>query len=160
MRQPREHMVGSAISRRDLLAGASAAPFAETSGDFTNDPTVAMCETWFARRAEANRLEDRWGHLELELTRHHDWYKLTQRQRCRLPAGQELFDIDERLEALDSERGALLKRLPTVRAISRSGLMAKLAVAAIAIEPDDFKDEHNLIASILRDLKMMPIGTV
>lgn len=158
MPKPQVHAVDGTISRRDLLAGASAAPLA--SGGPASDPTVAMCETWLANRTETDRLQERWGALEHELTHRHGWRQLTQRQRCRLPAGQELFDIDERLEALDRERGALLKRLPAMHANSRSGLLAKLAVAAIVIEPYDFKDEHHLIASILRDLKMMPIGTV
>lgn len=146
-------------TRRTILAGLSCGSLA-TPAPAHVDETVAVGERWLALNAEAERLQSRWGDLEDVLVRHHRWYKLTERERCRLPAGQELFDIDERMDALDDEREATLKRLPTLQAKTRAGLAAKLAVAAIAISPDDHVDEHSLIASILRDLKMMPVGTI
>lgn len=147
-------------TRRTILAGLSctSAPLAAVATQM--DETVTTGEHWLALNAEAERLQSRWGQLEDALVRHHRWYKLTERERCRLPAGQELFDIDERMDALDAEREAALKRLPMLQAKTKAGLAAKLAVAAIAISPADHEDEHNLIASILRDLKLMPAGTV
>lgn len=146
-------------TRRTVLAGLSSGSLAHAAPT-GNDETVAVGERWLALNVETERLQSRWGQLEDALVRHHRWYKLTERERCQLPAGQELFDIDERLDALDDEREAALKRLPMLQAKTKAGLAAKLAVAAIAISPDDHEDEHNLIASILRDLKMMPPGTV
>lgn len=146
-------------TRRTILAGLSSTPFVEPA-EWQADETVSAGEHWLALNAETERLQSRWGQLEDALVRHHRWYKLTERERCRLPAGQELFDIDERMDALDDEREAALKRLPMLQAKTKAGLAAKLAVAAIAISPYDHEDEHNLIASILRDLKMMPPGTV
>lgn len=148
------------LSRREVIGSAAAAPLTDIQTYHLADQTARTCEQWLTTNAEAERLQGRWAKIEDHLVTQHRWYRLTERQRCALPAAQELFDIDERLEILHAERDALLHRLPSLQATSRSGLAAKLAVAAVALSPEDHEDAHNLIASILRDLKMMPVGTV
>lgn len=147
-------------TRREVIGSLSVTPLTGGENIRVCDQSVNECERWLATNTEAERLQGRWAKLEHHLVSQHRWYKLTERQRCALPAAQELFDIDERLEVLHAERDALLHRLPTLRATTRSGIAAKLAVAAVILPPEDHEDAHYLIASILRDLKMMPVGTV
>ncbi|MBL8559183.1 MAG: hypothetical protein JNM47_10720 [Hyphomonadaceae bacterium] len=160
MSNPRRRSHGPHPSRRSILTASTTSLLTIGSGLWYRDTCVVACEGWLATNAEAERLQGRWAKIEDHLVSQHRWYRLTERQRCALPAAQELFDIDERLEILHEERDALLHRLPSLQATSRSGLAAKLAVAAVALSPEDHEDAHNLIASILRDLKMIPVGTV
>lgn len=154
-RQPFDHL---SPSRRAVLGTGAMMALTGVGNSDSADRSVADCERWLATNAEIESLSGRWAKLEDHLVKRHRWLKLTERQRCALPEAQDLFDIDERLEVLHAERDALLRRLPTIQAMSVRGLAGKLAVAAVAIAPDDHEDVHHLIASILRDLKMMPNG--
>lgn len=66
-----------------------------------------------------------------------------------------MFDIDERLETLLDDRDALLALLPAFVIASLQGIAAKIAVAAVVIGPEDFKEAHLLLASVLRDLRAL-----
>ena len=149
-----------APSRRAIVTALTLAPLSgvpqQASPSMATDRAVNVCEAWLALNQEADRLQAHWSRLEHDLVRDHHWYKLTERQRCMLPAAQALFDIDERIEALHQERDILLARIPELQAATTFGLAAKLAVAAVVVSPDDHAEAHHLIASILRDLKMMP----
>ena len=148
------------VSRRDVIGAASVAPLVASCSKRVPDQATKISERWLLANAEADRLQCQWGKLENHLVQHHGWYDLTERQRCMLPAAQELFDIDERIERLHAQCAAMLRCLPTLEATSRTALAAKLAVAAIVISPEDNEDAYTLVASILRDLNVMPAGVV
>ena len=150
------------FSRRGILTTIASAPALRSPGlqegvRGGGDEVAGACEVWLAKNAESERLQVRWSRLEDHLVRDHRWHRLTERERCNLPAAQELFDIDERLDILRAERDALLTRLPTLQASNRTGLAAKLAVAAMVVSPDDHEDAHTLIASILHDLQSISV---
>ncbi|GAM99812.1 hypothetical protein U91I_03467 [alpha proteobacterium U9-1i] len=118
------------------------------------DPAAEACQAWLARDAEHERLAVQWSRLEARLHREHNWMKLTRAQRRRFPECRELDDIDDRIEALSDENGALLKTLPAIVAASQIGICAKLTIV-IKETKNDCEDVHSLILSILRDYRAL-----
>jgi hypothetical protein len=141
------------FSRRQLIAGGAVAPFADSN--LAVDPAHAACADWLARDVERVSLIARWQALETVLAREHDWHRLTLRQRKRLPQAAELDAIDDRLDVLSEESRQLLAALPTLRAITISGIAAKLKVATIEVRPEENEEAHKLIASIARDFSAL-----
>ena len=142
-------------SRRLVLAGAAATPFSVNAAGASpmTDPAVTACENWLARHAEHERLGQRWQQLESRLAREHNWFKLNRRQRMRFPEAQEMDDLYDRMDVLHDENEILFALLPTIIATTDVGIAAKLAVAAVQVCPDENKEAHQLIASILRDFR-------
>lgn len=69
--------------------------------------------------------------------------------------GREMADIDRMLSSLFDQRWKLLAELPEVAANDPTGVAAKIAVAARAVDPEDHEEAHNLIAGAARDLANM-----
>lgn len=140
------------FSRRQLMAGSAALSMLPNT-PLAADPAIAACETWLARQRERQSLSRRWQKLETRLVRERDWFNLTRRQRAALPEAAELDVIDDRLDVLAAQNEELLAILPGIAAITAQGLALKLAVAVAHVPPEENKDAHDLIASILRDLQ-------
>ena len=132
----RGSLYGAKLSRRRLLPSGPAAAVATALPAPLVDDVVAASEQRLSRESEAQASQTRWGRLEDKRMRAHRWKQLTERQRCNLPAAQDLCDIDERLDVLPAERDALLTRLPSPQASNRTGPPAKLAVAATVVSSD------------------------
>ena len=80
--------------------------------------------------------------------------KLTRAQRRRFPESRELDDLDDRIEVLSDENGALLKALPAIVAASPIGIGGKLTIAVLETKTD-CEHVHRLIASLLRDYRAL-----
>lgn len=120
-----------------------------------HDPALPPCAAWLARHAEAELLTRRWQELETYLIREHDWFRLGRRRQAAIREGAELLAIGHRLRDIQHLNSELIAALPGVRATTAMGLAAKLEVAAAHIRPEDSRDAHELVQSILRDLLEM-----
>ncbi|MCR6644492.1 MAG: hypothetical protein NVV62_08215 [Terricaulis sp.] len=122
------------------------------------DPAASACQTWLSRQTEHERLGKRWQQIETRLFRDHNWSRLTRAQRKRFPEKHEMDDLYDRMDALHEENRVLLASLPALVATSSSGIIGKLAVAAIEVCPEENEEAHRLIASILRDYRALHGG--
>jgi hypothetical protein len=138
--------------------GAVAAPLAGAIPSFGHDLTIAACETWLDRHAEHERLSARWQQIESRLFKEYNWPKLTPTQRKRFPEKHEMDDLYDRMDALCDQNNILLAQLPTIVATTNLGIAGKLAVAVLEVNPEDNKEAHLLIASILRDFRALHGG--
>lgn len=116
------------------------------------DPALAPCKIWLARHLEGERLTRRWQELETYLIREHDWFRLGRRRQATIREGAELLALGHRLRDIQHLNSELIAALPHVRATTVQGLAAKLEVAATHIRPEDSRDAHELVQSILHDL--------
>lgn len=139
-------------SRRQLVTGAAALPLLPVM-QTAIDPAIAACETWLARREEHESLTRRWQRLETRLIREHNWFTLSRRERAALPEAAELDAIDDRLDDLHALNQDVLAALPAIAATTTQGLASKLAVAVAYVRPDENEEAHDLIRSVLRDLR-------
>lgn len=137
---------------RRLMLGAAATPLIPAA--FAADHAAEACQVWLARNTEHERLAAQWSRLEARLHREHNWMKLTRAQRRRFPQNRELDDLDDRIEVLSDENGALLKALPAIVAASPIGICGKLTIAVLETK-NDCEGVHRLIASILRDYRAL-----
>ncbi len=141
-------------ARKPTLGGSAAAPaFSKRSRE--SDPAFAASEMWLARQVEHDNLAERWQMLEGRLARNQRWFKLTSGQRVALPEAAELADIDAQLNSLQALNQTLVATLSTIAATTVDGLAQKLAVAAACVPRDTNEDAHNLVASILSDLRKL-----
>lgn len=147
----------TAVSRRDLIGAASAAPIVANVGGAAaaTDDLVVRCATFVAIDIRTGRLMRRWGDLESEAYKLPGWFDLSKEEQLRLPQGREMADIDQMLSALFEQREKLLAELPSVGANDPTGVAAKIAVAARAVFPEDNEEAHTLIAGAARDLANM-----
>lgn len=141
---------------RRLVLGAAATPLIPGAA-LAADPAADACEAWLAHDAEHERLAVQWSRLEGRLHREHNWMQLTRAQRRRFPESRELDDLDDRIEALSTENGALFKSLPAIVAVSPLGICGKLTIVARETRHDG-EEVHKLIVSILRDYRALHGG--
>lgn len=141
-------------TRRLVLSSAAA----QLLSGSASDPAAPVCETWLARHAEHERLGRRWQQIETRLFRDHNWSRLTRAQRKRFPEKHEMDDLYDRMDALHEENRVLLASLPALVATSSLGICGKLAIAATEVCPEENKEAHRLIASILRDYRALHGG--
>jgi hypothetical protein len=141
-------------SRRQVMVGTAATAAAMPAGS-SRDPAVQACKVWQDCQAEYDDLTKRWQTLETYLFRHHNWCKLSRRQRAALPEAAELDAIDDRRDAVFDHKQQLLVALPHVSASTPHGLAAKLTVAASVIHRHENAEGHELVLSVLRDLRNM-----
>ena len=141
---------------RRLILSAAAFPLLPGAARAA-DPAAEACHAWLARNAEHERLAVQWSRLEARLHREHNWMKLTRAQRRRFPESRELDDLDDRIEVLSDENGALLKALPAIVAASPIGICGKLTIAVLETK-NDCEDVHSLTVSILRDYRALHGG--
>lgn len=124
----------------------------------TGDPAIQACRAWQACRAEYEDLIERWQTLEAHLIHNHDWCSLSRRQRAAMPEAVELDAIDDRRDAVFDHKQQILAALPRISATTPHGLAAKLTVAAAVIHRHENAEGHELITSVLRDLRNMAGG--
>jgi hypothetical protein len=147
----------TAISRRTLIGAATAAPVVADTGGVTAaaDDLIVRCASFVAIDIRVGRLVRRWGDLEGEAFRLPGWFKLSKEEQLALPQGREMAEIDQMLASLFEQREKLLAELPAVAANDPTGVAAKIAVAARAVDPEDHEETHHLIAGAARDLANM-----
>jgi hypothetical protein len=138
---------------RRLILSAAASPLLPGAA-LAADPAAEACQAWLARNAEHERLAVQWSRLEARLHREHNWMRLTRAQRRRFPESRELDDLDDRIEVLSDENGAVLKALPAIVAASPIGICGKLTIA-VKETKNDCENVHRLILSILRDYRAL-----
>ena len=138
---------------RRLILSAAASPLLPGAA-LAADPAAEACQAWLARNTEHERLAVQWSRLEARLHREHNWMKLTRTQRRRFPESRELDDLDDRIEVLSDENGAVLKALPAIVAASPIGICGKLTIA-VKETKNDCENVHRLILSILRDYRAL-----
>lgn len=166
----------SSLSRRRLIAGATAAPLlaaAVTSPEKRNapshdgsasapssaDPAVELAHHCLALHRANERLHRRYGTVEAWLADNHDWFRLTEAQQRALPAGRKLHNLEERFVILAKERPRAMRKLRRVRSTSIDGVIGKLNVVAAAIAPDEFPSAHRLLTATINDLRLLRHGS-
>ena len=110
------------MTRRALLAGASATPLTRVDGPRSPDLT-ARCAAWLAASFENDRLTLRWSRLETLVLRGPG------SSRRAAPVA-EMAEIEGRLAMLDEERERGLEALSRHPARTMHEVASKLAVAA------------------------------
>lgn len=139
-------------SRRQLIIGCAATATVSPAG-ITSDPALQACRAWQACRAEYDDLTKRWQALETYLFRQYNWSRLSRRQRAAIPEAAELDQIDDRRDELSDHEQQLLMLVLRTSATTPHGLAAKLTVAGSIVHPYENAEGHNLIKSVLRDLR-------
>ena len=144
------------ISRRSVIGAATAAPVLANAGGVAKaDSLTDRCGTFVATDIRIRRLLMRWSDLESDAAKNHNWFKLSRKEQLELPQGREMAEIDKVLPGLFREREKLLKALPRSAANDVTGVAAKIAVAAKAIDPEDHEEVHHLLTGATRDLAAM-----
>lgn len=154
-RPPAAHPVRlPAVSRRTVLAGASAAaaaspvdgsPLKMPVGSARPDPTKPY-RALLHLDARISRLRRRWARLEAYME------DQPSPPGTAPPGAQELRDIEGMLELLLEQRAALLETLPKRGATSLEEVIARLAVAEQLIWTYDHIEAQAMIAGSRRDL--------
>jgi hypothetical protein len=160
-----------ALSRRGLITAAAAAPLLAGAGALpmraakaaaptpcADDSVVELARKCLALHRENERLIRRWGRVEAWLADNHDWFKLTEARRRALPAGRQLYDIEDRVAVLAKERPRSIRRLRRMPATSVDGVIGKLQVVAAAMEPDEFPSAYRLLQATISDLRQLRRG--
>lgn len=145
------------LTRRSVMGAATAAPILANLGEpaAAADDLVVRCASFVAIDIRVGRLVRRWGDLEGEAFKLPGWFKLSKEEQQALPQGREMAEIDRMLASLFEQREKLLAELPEVAATDPTGVAAKIAVAARAVDPEDYEETHHLIAGAARDLANM-----
>ena len=145
------------LTRRSVISAATAAPvLANAGGEATAaDDLIVRCASFVAIDIRVGRLVRRWGDLESEAFKLPGWFDMSKEEQQAHPKGAEMAEIDRMLSSLFDQRWKLLADLPTVAANDPTGVAAKIAVAARAVDPEDHEEAHNLIAGATRDLANM-----
>tara|TARA_R110002110_G_scaffold89576_6_gene233256 strand:+ start:722 stop:1159 length:438 start_codon:yes stop_codon:yes gene_type:complete len=123
------------------------------SGNTNADKAVSACSEWFARHNEQEVLAKRWQRLETHLIRQHRWFQLSSQERAVHPEAPDLEAISDQLDELYLLNLKLLISLPSIAATTGHGLASKLSVALVLIHPEENKEVHTLIQSVLMDVK-------
>jgi hypothetical protein len=96
------------ISRRTLLGAVSATPIAcKAVGTVPATSSVGLveqCTAWLINDFETDRLARRWGALETLAASGYDYFRMTDRDRQRLPMAPEMAAIEDRMDALWKQR--------------------------------------------------------
>lgn len=151
---PKDKAKRTTVSRRAMIGAAAAAPVLANAGDMAGD-LIDRCGTFVATDMRIRRLLMRWGDLESDVIKNHNWFRISRREQLELPQGQEMARIDKVLPGLFREREMLLKSLPRSAAYDTTGVAAKIAAAAKAIDPEDHEEVHFLLVGAARDLAAM-----
>jgi len=117
------------------------------------DKAVEFCSDWLNRHAEQTRLAERWCKLESFLIHEHDLFQLAEEERADFIEAVPLDLISNRLDELYALNKKLIDRISRSHATTTVGLVRKLQVALALVHPDENKEVHWLIQSILRDIE-------
>jgi hypothetical protein len=146
------------LSRRKLVAGMSAAPWladGRLARTAAADPVLLLCGHYGDLVRRGDTLLRRWSDREAWLGKHRNWFSLSEADQKRLPEAQLLYAIDAEYERCTRECAQLLRRLRSVTAVTVEGAIAKLSIAAEAIEPDDYPSAHRVLLSAIADLRAL-----
>lgn len=141
----------TAVSRRTLLAAATAAPTLGMLPGAQPDPLVARCAEWLAIDFESGRLGLRWAVLEARLVEEWRWFSLSEVERRGLPQAAEMFELEERLDRLSEELDQRLESLARLKANDLHGAASKLIVADRVLL-HDAGPTHGLVADAVQVL--------
>jgi hypothetical protein len=153
-----------AVSRRSLLAGASAVALPVRPATVVLDPPAAgspgpepghLFRSWLAIDSRIERLQTRWARLESWLIQNHNWCELSAPEQRALPWARELRDIEGCLDLLFEQRQALLDRLPAEGARELPELADRLAVVERLVPPDENREAHAIVCGVRRDLQAL-----
>ena len=155
MRKPRL-ADATRLSRRTLLGAASAVPSVggQVGARFPFNDTVAQCAAWIALDLEIDRLARRWSQLEALMVRDHRWFALSHAGRRALPEAAEMYEIDDRLEALSRQLEQMLQLLSERQAGTLHGVASKLVIAARLMRHEEHPAQP-FVASAVRELPQL-----
>ncbi len=145
---------GDATPSRRAVIGAAALTPVLGGGPPPAEDTVARCADWIALDLEIDRLARRWSQLETLMARKHRWFALTHAEQRALPQAAEMFEIDDRLEALSSQRERMLQPLSRLQADTLHGIASKLVIAARLMQQEE-NAAQPFVASAVRELAQM-----
>lgn len=146
------------LSRRKIVAGMGTVPLltqAKLAKVVEADPVLLLCAHYgdLVRRQEA--LLRRWGDREAWLSKHRNWFSLSDEEQRALPEARALDTIDEEYDHCIREGVRVMRRLRSVPALTVHGAAAKLSIVADAIEPDDYPSARGVLLSALDDLRAL-----
>ncbi|MEP0313130.1 MAG: hypothetical protein ABJL57_02500 [Hyphomonas sp.] len=118
------------------------------------DKTVDVCTEWLERHADQTRLAERWCKLESFLIHEHDLFQLDEDERADFIEAAPLDLISNRLDELYALNKKLIDRISRSHATTTPGLVSKLQVALALVHPDENKEAHRVIQSILHDIEL------
>lgn len=139
------------LSRRKLVAGMSAAPWLselKLTRAAAADPVLVLCGHYADLIRHGEALLRRWSDREAWLGKHRDWFSLSDGEQKLLPEAQALYAIDAEYERCTRECVRVLRRLRNVPALTVESAIAKLSIAAEAIEPHDYPSAHRVLSAI------------
>ena len=143
------------LSRRTLLGAASTVPtVGKVSARLPFNDTVAQCAAWIALDVEVDRLALRWAKLEAQMTRDRGWLTLSHAERRALPDAVEMFEIDDKLEALSDQQERMLAPLSRLPSNTLHGVASKLVIAARLLQHED-SPAQPFVASVVREMAQM-----
>lgn len=134
------------MTRRAVLAGASATPLATVPGPRSPDLT-ARCATWLADSFETDRLTLRWSRLETLVLR-------GSRSSRRAASVAQMAEIEARLAVLDDARDRGLEALAKHPARTMHEVAGKLAVAARILDGEG-GPVHDIVAEAVGVLEAL-----
>jgi len=134
---------------------SAAAIVAKPSGAVAADALVARCCSFLETSARIRALLDRWADLESEAFKVPGWFALSKEQQKMLPQSLEMAEIDKQLPGYFRQRETLLAKLPRASATNPTGIAAKVAVAAMAVDPEDNASVHFLLTRASQELTTM-----
>tara|TARA_R110000803_G_scaffold72288_2_gene135907 strand:- start:914 stop:1414 length:501 start_codon:yes stop_codon:yes gene_type:complete len=146
--------------RRRMLSKLHFRPIAKHASplrsDFSKsrpDPAAKVCAEWLDRHSDQRKLAERWQKLESFLMREHNLFQLSEQELADYVEAAPLDVISDRLDELHALNKKLLGRISKSDAPTTHGLSSKLLVALALIHPDENKEVHLLLRSILRDIE-------
>ena len=122
------------------------------------DQPIAVCDRWLKMNSQIQALTLRWAEVESSLARDFDWLKLTEKDQDNLIQGRELRDIDARLDKLFKQREKLSTVVLSLSATSYDAVVAKLAVLAALVDPEDHPAAHILVISAVNELRALNLN--
>lgn len=122
------------------------------------DRPIVVCDRWLKMNAEIQALTLRWAEVESSLARDFNWLRLTEKDQEKVIQGRELRDIDARLGKLFKQRERLSTVVLRLSATSYDAVVAKLAVLAALVDPEDHPAAHTLVTSTVDELKALNLN--
>jgi|TARA_R110002020_G_scaffold83397_1_gene206986 hypothetical protein len=141
----------SKLHFRSILKHAS--PLASDFSESRPDPAAKVCAEWLDRHSDQRKLAERWQKLETFLMREHNLFQLSEQQLADYVEAAPLDVLSDRLDELYALNKKLLGRISKSEATTTHGLSSKLLVALALVHPDENKEVHTLLQSILRDIE-------
>lgn len=121
-------------------------------GDPDADEATTVCTDWLSRHADQRRLLERWDKLEAFLMHEYNLFELSEQDRAVFFEATPLEIIGDRIDELHALKIKLLDLVSKSQATTTRGLTSKLLVALALAHPDENRDVHILLRSIVNDI--------